>query len=337
MTSSNAHAKHATLSEGEPAILVRAFGWSNLALMIAFLINSILTFWFGWPGVFALVNGSGEANALMVGQAAIYAGSIALILWYILATRNRTLRHEAELVANANQFFIRAAFWVVLTVGVADAAISFVRVEGLLEEIVGADLAVGLGKSNFRGIWVHLPVALIGILIAVFVKSPGFYWLALLVVVAELLIVFSRFIFSYEQAFMADLVRFWYAALFLFASAYTLLDDGHVRVDVLYAGFDRRARGWVNSLGSVLLGMTLCWTILLLGMWTKSSIIISPILVFETTQTGFGMYVKYLMAGFLGVFGISMMIQFVSYLFESVADLRGEPGGREEHQASPAT
>lgn len=40
---------------------------------------------------------------------------------------------------------------------------------------------------------------------------------------------------------MADLVRFWYAALFLFASAYTLLEEGHVRVDVFYAGF-RRAR-----------------------------------------------------------------------------------------------
>ena len=30
---------------------------------------------------------------------------------------------------------------------------------------------------------------------------------------------------------MGDLVRFWYAALF-FASAYTLKEDGHVRVDV---------------------------------------------------------------------------------------------------------
>ena len=59
-------------------------------------------------------------------------------------------------------------------------------------------------------------------------------------VAAELLIVISRFIFSYEQAFMADLVRFWYGALFLFASAYTLLEEGHVRVDVLYAAFKDR-------------------------------------------------------------------------------------------------
>jgi TRAP-type mannitol/chloroaromatic compound transport system permease small subunit len=195
-------------------------------------------------------------------------------------------------------------------------------------------MTVDLGRSHYRGLYVHVPVMLLGVVIATFTRTLGFHWLALLVVAAELLIVFSRFIFSYEQAFMADLVRFWYAALFLFASAYTLLEDGHVRVDVLYAGFRRRARGRVNAVGSVLLGMTLCWTVLLLGMWTKSSIIISPILVFETTQTGFGMYIKYLMAGFLGVFGVSMMIQFVSLLFVSVADWRNEPGGQPDHHAS---
>ena len=40
------------------------------------------------------------------------------------------------------------------------------------------------------------------------------------------------------------------------------------------------------------------------------------------------MYVKYLMAGFLGVFAVSMMVQFCAYLLESVADYRGDPGSR---------
>ncbi|MEM9736387.1 MAG: TRAP transporter small permease subunit, partial [Pseudomonadota bacterium] len=135
--------------------------------------------------------------------------------------------------------------------------------------------------------------------------------------------------FSYEQAFMADLVRFWYASLFLFASAFTLYQDGHVRVDVIYAGLKPRTKGRVNAIGAILLGMSLCWTILLLGMWTKSSVIISPILVYETTQAGFGMYVKYFMAGFLGIFAVSMLVQFVSQLFEATADARGEEGARQ--------
>jgi len=124
-------------------------------------------------------------------------------------------------------------------------------------------------------------------------------------------------------------VRFWYAALFLFASAYTLLEDGHVRVDVLYAGFTRKTRGLINAWGSVILGIVFCWVILGVGMWTKSSIITTALRTFEVSQSGFGMYVKYLMAGFLGIFATTMMIQFTSYLLESLADYRGDPGARE--------
>jgi len=56
-------------------------------------------------------------------------------------------------------------------------------------------------------------------------------------------------------------------------------------------------------------------------------------LALEVTQSGFGMYVKYLMAGFLGVFAVSMMIQFASYLLEGIADRRGDPGHHKiEHE-----
>jgi hypothetical protein len=38
------------------------------------------------------------------------------------------------------------------------------------------------------------------------------------------------------------------------------------------------------------------------------------LLNFEVTQQGFGMYVKYIMSGFLIVFALSMLFQFSSFL-----------------------
>jgi len=125
---------------------------------------------------------------------------------------------------------------------------------------------------------------------------------------------------------MGDLVRFWYAALFLFASAYTLTEEGHVRVDVIYTSFSERGKAWANTIGCLFLGIPLCWVILSMGMAGKATVINSPLLSFETSQSGFGLYVKYLMAGFLAVFAVSMMIQFASYFLSAVADLRNEPG-----------
>ena len=146
--------------------------------------------------------------------------------------------------------------------------------------------------------------------------------------VAELAIVLTRFVFSYEQAFMGDLVRFWYAALFLFASAYTLISEGHVRVDVFYAGFKNRTKGTINAVGTILLGITLCWTIIVIGLGGKSSVVYGTVSRFEVSQSGFGMYVKYMMAAFLAVFAITMLIQFVAYLFDAVADRKGRPNSR---------
>ncbi len=310
------------------AIMIRAFGWMVLAAMVAFLVNSVLTFWFGLPGAATLMT---TGSALAALQVALYVGALLLAVLLVLRSPDVALRDDAARITTFNTFLIRAAFWVVVLVGIGDALVSFLRVDGTLDQLVGSDIASNLGLSQYRGVYFHLPLIIMGIFIAAITRGVAFTWLALLVVLAELLIVLSRFVFSYEQAFMADLVRFWYGALFLFASAYTLLEDGHVRVDLLYAGMSRKKQGRTNAFGSVLLGMMLCWTILIIGFGSSSSIIVGPILVFEVTQSGFGMYVKYFMAGFLAVFAVTMMFQFVAQLFEAVADRRGEPGARETH------
>lgn len=298
-----------------------------LGFTAAFVLNAYLSYWRDFPGAKSAFGA--ESSTLALIQAAIYIGLTLLGAVYVLSKRANTLREDSKRISDINAFLIRAAFWSVMMVGFVDTVISFLRVEGMLEGVVGSDLSAALGRSNYRGAYVHMPLIAFSLVIAWFSRSLGFYWLALLVVSAELLIVIGRFIFSYEQAFMADLVRFWYAALFLFASAYTLLEEGHVRVDVFYAGLHAKTKGWLNATGTLAFGIPLCWMILAIGAGSKQSVIISPLISYEVTQAGFGLYVKYLMAGFLAVFALSMLIQFISYLLDAVADLRGEPGGRD--------
>jgi len=321
-------------SQGQvPAVLLsRVFAWGTVAAMTAFLINNYLTNWRDWPGATAIFGGGAQAWL----QAGLYLLGLAAALAFVLKSRGRALRPDAAVIYGVSAYIVRAAFWAVLLIGLADMVVSFLRVEGLLPGLVGDTMTTDLGRSQFRGVWVHFPMAIIALVIAAVTRGFAFHWLALLVVGAEMLIVLSRFIFSYEQAFMGDLVRFWYAALFLFASAHTLLEEGHVRVDVLYSLFSDRAKGITNAVGTAFLGMPLCWTIILLGMGNKSTVINSPLLAFEVTQTGFGMYVKYWMAGFLAIFAITMLLQFSGYFLEAIADIRGDPGKRETNVDEPA-
>jgi len=213
-----------------PAILMRIFGWSMLATCFTFLLNNYLVVAKGMPGISPLLSGNVSTPALI--QAGIYAAGLLLAIVYVLSTFRKPLRSDASLVNRFNIYLVRGFFWAVVFVGLADMSISFLRVEGLLGDVVGPELLKELGRSTFRGQYVHYPLIAFGFLVALVTRTLGFHWLALLIVIAELAIVITRFMFSYEQAFMGDLVRFWYAALFLFASAYTLLEEGHVRVDV---------------------------------------------------------------------------------------------------------
>lgn len=301
---------------GDPgALAFRLFAWGTATVTFAFLIESWLMHWQGQPGL----RGGGVW--------AISAYALALVLAVGLALRGQrgSLRADAARIATIPALLARWGFWTVLLVGVVDAGISAIRAEGLLEGLVGAQMATQLGQPLWRGPHVHMPLAALAVVLALLTRGVSFIWLSLLVVLVQLLMVIGRFVFSYEQAFMADLVRLWYAALFLFASAYTLAEEGHVRVDVFYAAMGRRARALVNGIGAVALGMTMMWLILILGTQTPASTIVGPILRYEQGQQALGMMTKYWMAAMLGIFAVCMMLQFAAQLLQAVADWRGEP------------
>mgnify|MGYP006411745219 FL=1 len=312
-------------------IFLRVFSYSILAFTFIFLANNVLTIWFDWPGLKILFSHYGllgfkklstPLEGVVINLAYIqllfYFISFIVVIYYVFRSINQTLETDAKILTNITAYLIRSAFWAVLIVGIADFLISFLVVEKLAEPIFGEATKINLVIPTFRITFIHFPLILISFVIGYFTRSVGFIWLAVLVVGSEFLIVLSRFIFQYEQAFQGDLVRFWYAALYLFASAYALMHEGHVRVDVLYTGFSERKKAWTNAIGSFVLGIPLCLIILFLGMGGKASIINGPVISFEITQQGSnGLYLLYLMAIYLAVFAVTMLIQFTSYFMSS--------------------
>ena len=312
---------------------IRLFALFLVTTLFLFLASRYLMYWQDWPSVTSVIQWlTGAETELLDTQhttgilmLALYVVSFVFVVVLVKRSPTTPLSYDAIKFKNWAYFTVRAAFWAVFLIGLVDATISLLRVENFLIPLVGQEIADALGLASKRGLYVHYPLIVISLIIASFTRSLGFIWLAFLVVLAEFFIVITRFVFSYEQAYMGDLVRFWYAALFLFASAYSLVEGGHVRVDVLYARLKSRSRAWVNALGSLFLGLPVCWSILYYGLGTKQSSLIAPIISFEVSQSGYGMYVKYLMGAFLIVYAISMTLIFVSYFLSSVSYLYREP------------
>ena len=305
----------------------RYLGWTTISLLTAFLINNFLNIYFGFEGVSRLyISFSGTALVSLV----IYIAAVVMAVWQVKRTLDESYRQQATYLHNFNVYFLRGCFFAVLFIGCVDFTLALLRSVDVLKYLVDDSTARALGLGNVVGPYIHLPLTILGFVVARFSRTLGWTWLALLIVFAELIIVISRYLFSYEQSFMADLVRYWYAALFLFASAYTLYEEGHVRVDVIYAGLSDKVKAYVNAWGSYFLGVITMIVVVLIGFNGKTSIINSPLLVFEITNQGInGMFIKYQMAMFLGIFGATMLVQFIVQFFESLADINQEPGKRD--------
>lgn len=91
-------------------------------------------------------------------------------------------------------------------------------------------------------------------------------WLALAMVLVTFVVVVLRYIFDSGSIALQESVTYMYALLFMLGAAYTLQQDGHVRVDIFYQRFSDRGRAWVNLLGTLFLLVPVA-VFLLLSSW----------------------------------------------------------------------
>jgi TRAP-type mannitol/chloroaromatic compound transport system permease small subunit len=87
-------------------------------------------------------------------------------------------------------------------------------------------------------------------------------WLALAMVLVTFLVVVLRYGFDEGSIALQESVTYMHATLFMLGAAFTLQQNGHVRVDIFYQRFGPRARAWVDLLGTLALLIPVCLYIL---------------------------------------------------------------------------
>lgn len=91
-------------------------------------------------------------------------------------------------------------------------------------------------------------------------------WLSLLLVLTMVLVVVLRYGFDIGNIALQESLTYLHGSLFMLGIAYTLAEDEHVRVDVLYQRFSLRGRAWVNLLGTLFLLLPVCAAIFWLSL-----------------------------------------------------------------------
>ncbi|VEN74403.1 C4-dicarboxylate ABC transporter permease [Candidatus Desulfarcum epimagneticum] len=150
-------------------------------------------------------------------------------------------------------------------------------------------------------------------------------WLTLILVAVVFGDVVMRYLFNSSFVFIQELEWHLFGVIFLMGASYTLLKDGHVRVDIFYQKMGPRFRDWVNLLGTIFFLLPGCAMIII----TSSGFVQSSWSVLECSPDPGGIPCRFLLKSAIPAGFFLLALQGVSLGIKSAAGIMGKEIGGE--------
>lgn len=144
-------------------------------------------------------------------------------------------------------------------------------------------------------------------------------WLALIMILVQFIVVVMRYIFGLGSIFMQESIVYMHALIFLVAAGYTLLHDGHVRVDIFYGSATIKRKALINFVGV----LVFLWPVCVLIIAVSAKFVTAAWAVREGSPEGSGIQAVYLLKTVIWVFAGLLILQGFSLLVNSWAVMRG--------------
>ncbi len=148
------------------------------------------------------------------------------------------------------------------------------------------------------------------------------YWLILVMVLISAGNATVRYAFDRSSNAWLEIQWYLFSAVFLFCAGYTLLHNQHVRIDVITSHLSKRARAWIDILGTLFFLLPMAIAI----MWMSWPVFVDAYVHHEVSTNAGGLIVwpARLMVpiGFflLVLQGISELIKRIAFLLGLIPD-----------------
>lgn len=133
-------------------------------------------------------------------------------------------------------------------------------------------------------------------------------WTTFLVVLVVFTDVVMRYAFKTSFVFVQELEWHLFAFIFLMGAGYTLLKDGHVRVDIFYQRMSDKSKAWINFLGVLFFLLPGCYMI----MATSWKFVYNAWTVLEGSPDPGGIPLRFIIKGAIPAGFVLITLQGVS-------------------------
>ena len=139
-------------------------------------------------------------------------------------------------------------------------------------------------------------------------------WFIIFMVIIQLTIVMARYIFGIGFLKLQELLIYLHGLSFTLAAGYTLLNDEHVRVDLIYRPSSDMYKSIINILGSLFFLIPFC----LITYSTSLPYVKRSWKIFEGSPETSGLNAVFLLKTALIIFPLLLLIQAVSIIYRNI-------------------
>ncbi|WP_397543107.1 TRAP transporter small permease subunit [Roseovarius salis] len=143
-------------------------------------------------------------------------------------------------------------------------------------------------------------------------------WLALAMVLVQFGIVVLRYVYGVSWISLNESVLYMHATLFMLGAGYTLLIDGHVRVDIFQSKAGDRGKAWIDLAGHCVL---LLPSMLALIYWSWPSVRNAWAILEGPISVG-GIPAVFLLKSLIPAFCVLLVIQSLACMMRNLVKLR---------------
>ncbi len=145
----------------------------------------------------------------------------------------------------------------------------------------------------------------------------GVSWLTVLMVFDVFVVVVLRYIFNIGWIWMQETYVWMHGMVFTLGAGYTLLHDGHVRIDIIYRTASKKYKAAINLLGSLFFGLPVLWL-----LYSRSlPYVIRSWKGMESSAEAGGLPYLFLLKSIIPVFCVLFALQFLALALRSLCTL----------------
>ena len=144
-------------------------------------------------------------------------------------------------------------------------------------------------------------------------------WATAIVVAVVFVDVIMRYAFNISFVFTQELEWHLFAFIFLMGAGYTLLKDGHVRVDIIYQRLGFKGKAWLNLLGVIVFLIPGC----LMVISTSFKFAYNSFLMMDGSPDPGGIPFRFILKGCIATGFFLLLLQGLSLGIHSLLQLLG--------------